>query len=117
MPARVLIVEDNPVARGFLMRVVKDSFTDELQFTEASDLVTARAALRTQADAGDFRLILSALEIDDGRGFELLPELHRLPAVKVATTLHSDHEHLFPAMQCGADGYLLKEDRFESLVE
>ena len=26
-------------------------------------------------------------------------------------------KHLFPALQCGADGYLLKEDRFEVLVE
>ena len=33
------------------------------------------------------------------------------------TTLYSDDDHLFPALQCGADGYLLKEDRFEVLVE
>ncbi|HEY1181951.1 MAG TPA: response regulator transcription factor, partial [Rhodocyclaceae bacterium] len=32
-------------------------------------------------------------------------------------TLYSDDDHLFPALQCGADGYLLKEDRFEVLVE
>ena len=30
---------------------------------------------------------------------------------------YSDDDHLFPALQCGADGYLLKEDRFEVLVE
>jgi len=117
MVARVLIVEDNPVARSFLMRVVRDSFIEDIRFAEASDLQTARAALATQGIEGDFRLILSALEIDDGRGLELLPELHRLAALTVATTLHSDHDHLFPALQCGADGYLLKEDRFEILVE
>ena len=117
MVARVLIIEDNPVARAFLLRVVRESFTDEIACSEASDLVTARKALETQEEAGAFRLILTALELDDGRGFELLPEMHRMPAIKVATTLHSDHEHLFPALQCGADGYLLKEDRFEVLVE
>jgi DNA-binding NarL/FixJ family response regulator len=36
---------------------------------------------------------------------------------KIVTTLYSDDDHLFPALQCGADGYLLKEDRFEVLVE
>ena len=117
MVTRVLIVEDNPVARAFLIRVVRESFTDEIAFTEASDLLTARAALGAPDQAGPFRLILTALELDDGRGCELLPEMHRLPSIKVATTLHSDHEHLFPALQCGADGYLLKEDRFEVLVE
>jgi DNA-binding NarL/FixJ family response regulator len=48
---------------------------------------------------------------------ELLSELAQYPATKIVTTLYSDDDHLFPALQCGADGYLLKEDRFEVLVE
>ena len=48
---------------------------------------------------------------------ELLAELGHYPATKIVTTLYSDDDHLFPALQCGADGYLLKEDRFEVLVE
>ena len=48
---------------------------------------------------------------------ELLAELAQYPATKIVTTLYSDDDHLFPALQCGADGYLLKEDRFEVLVE
>ena len=48
---------------------------------------------------------------------ELLGELVKYPATKIVTTLYSDDDHLFPALQCGADGYLLKEDRFEVLVE
>jgi len=48
---------------------------------------------------------------------ELLKELAGYPATRIVTTLYSDDEHLFPALQCGADGYLLKEDRFEVLVE
>ena len=53
----------------------------------------------------------------DGNGLELLAELAQYPATKIVTTLYSDDDHLFPALQCGADGYLLKEDRFEVLVE
>jgi two-component system nitrate/nitrite response regulator NarL len=57
------------------------------------------------------------LELPDGNGMELLAELAQYPATKIVTTLYSDDDHLFPALQCGADGYLLKEDRFEVLVE
>ena len=121
MAVKVLIVEDNPVARSFLTRVVKESFSDALTITEAGDLETARrqiGPLREGVQAVDpFKLILVDLELPDGNGMELLAELGQYPATKIVTTLYSDDDHLFPALQCGADGYLLKEDRFEVLVE
>jgi len=121
MPVKVLIVEDNPVARSFLTRVVRESFSDVLMMTEAGDLETARRQIGPIVDgmpAGDpFKLVLVDLELPDGNGMELLTELVRYPATKIVTTLYSDDDHLFPALQCGADGYLLKEDRFEVLVE
>ena len=42
MTVKVLILEDNPVARGFLGRVVRESFSDDIVITEAGDLDTAR---------------------------------------------------------------------------
>jgi len=121
MAVKVLIVEDNPVARSFLTRVVKESFSDALTITEAGDLETARrqiGPLREGIQSSDpFKLILVDLELPDGNGMELLAELGQYPATKIVTTLYSDDDHLFPALQCGADGYLLKEDRFEVLVE
>ena len=125
MPVKVLIVEDNPVARSFLGRVVRESFSDALDISEAGDLESARRLLGPLEQAADasapdaVKLILVDLELPDGNGMELLAELglHRYPATKIVTTLYSDDDHLFPALQCGADGYLLKEDRFEVLVE
>jgi len=117
---KVLIVEDNPVARSFLCRVVRESFSDSIVITEAGDLETARRQIGSVVDASAvdaFKLILVDLELPDGNGMELLAELVRYPATKIVTTLYSDDDHLFPALQCGADGYLLKEDRFEVLVE
>jgi len=119
MGVKVLILEDNPVARSFLCRVVRESFSDAQHIAEAGDLETARRLIaESPAEGGDpYRLALVDLELPDGNGMELLTALARYPATKVVTTLYSDDEHLFPALQCGADGYLLKEDRFEVLVE
>jgi DNA-binding NarL/FixJ family response regulator len=123
MPVKVLIVEDNPVARTFLCRVVRESFSDELQITEVGDLQGARRAVGWNAShqaplpSAPFKLLLLDLELPDGNGMELLAELVGYPATRIVTTLYSDDDHLFPALQCGADGYLLKEDRFEVLVE
>ena len=123
MTIKVLIVEDNPVARGFLARVVRESFSDTLAISEAGDLESARRQVELAGGrdglhgADPFRLVLVDLELPDGSGLDLLSALARYPATRIVTTLYSDDEHLFPALQCGADGYLLKEDRFEVLVE
>ncbi len=123
MAVKVLILEDNPVARSFLCRVVRESFSDQILITEAGDLESARRHIALTGGAqglhgvDPFKLILVDLELPDGNGMELLAELSQYPATKIVTTLYSDDDHLFPALQCGADGYLLKEDRFEVLVE
>jgi DNA-binding NarL/FixJ family response regulator len=123
MTVKVLILEDNPVARSFLCRVVRESFSDANHITEAGDLETARKHIALAGGptglhgTDPYKLMLVDLELPDGNGIELLAELSQYPATKVVTTLYSDDEHLFPALQCGADGYLLKEDRFEVLVE
>jgi two-component system, NarL family, nitrate/nitrite response regulator NarL len=123
MAVKVLILEDNPVARSFLCRVVRESFSDQILITEAGDLESARRHVALTGGAqglhgtDPFKLVLVDLELPDGNGLELLAELTQYPATKIVTTLYSDDDHLFPALQCGADGYLLKEDRFEVLVE
>lgn len=123
MAVKVLIVEDNPVARSFLCRVVRESFSDPIAIVEAADLESARRQVDLTGGsdglhgADPFKLILVDLELPDGNGMELLSALTQYPATKIVTTLYSDDDHLFPALQCGADGYLLKEDRFEVLVE
>jgi DNA-binding NarL/FixJ family response regulator len=123
MAVKVLVLEDNAIARAFLCRVVRESFSDTIIITEAGDLDTARRHIALTGGAlgphgtDPFKLILIDLELPDGNGLELLAELTHYPATKIVTTLYADDEHLFPALQCGADGYLLKEDRFEVLVE
>lgn len=116
MAVKVLILEGNPVARSFLCRVVGESFSSDMAITEAPTLESARRHLAGAQD-DPFRLVLVDLELADGDGLALLSELATAPACCIATTLYADDEHLYPALQRGADGYLLKEDRFELLVE
>ena len=85
MAVKVLILEDNPVARSFLCRVVRESFSDAIMITEAGDLETARRHISlTGGSQGlhgvdPFKLILVDLELPDGNGMELLAELVALP--------------------------------------
>src|SRR3954467_10616529 len=89
MAIKVLIVEDNPVARSFLCRVVRESFSDVIVITEAGDLETARRqigpidATGTQPPLDPYKLVLVDLELPDGNGMELLAELARYPATKI----------------------------------
>lgn len=123
MAIKVLVLEGNPVARGFLCRVVRESFSDGLEISEAADVDSARRQIEPgSGESGNdaaqpFRLILIDLELLEDNGLEFLAELSKYPAKKIVTTLYADDDHLFPALQRGADGYLLKEDRFEVLVE
>ena len=56
MTVKVLIIEDNPVARSFLCRVVRESFSDAMEITEVGDLENARRQVAkfggTGADSG-----------------------------------------------------------------
>ena len=123
MTVKVLILEDNPVARGFLCKVVHESLSDVSEITEVANLESARRELgyaagnRAPVGPEPYQLILVDLELPDGSGLEMLRELSAYPATRIVTTLYADDEHLYPALQMGAHGYLLKEDRFEILVE
>ena len=52
MTVKVLILEDNPVARAFLCRVVRDSFSDVIAITEAGDLEGARKQIALAGGGG-----------------------------------------------------------------
>ena len=58
MSIKVLIVEDNPVARSFLCRVVRESFSDTIVITEAGDLEAARRHIASAGPADHFKLLL-----------------------------------------------------------
>ena len=108
-----LIVEDLPEIRDWLAEVARAAFP-EVEVTTAArvDQALARVAERP------FDLALIDLGLPDGSGIDVVGALrhHQPRAVPVVVTIYDDDDHLFPALQAGAFGYLLKEQPQETLI-
>jgi DNA-binding NarL/FixJ family response regulator len=65
-----------------------------------------------------FDLALIDLDLPDGSGVDVVGALHhhQPQALPVVVTIYDDDAHLFPALQAGAFGYLLKDQPTEVLV-
>lgn len=110
----ILLLEDIPEIRAWLKALVKQVFANA-QITECSRVQDALSLVSGQR----FTLALLDLGLPDGSGVEVIAALReKQPEVQsVIVTIHDDDEHLFPALQAGAFGYLLKEQSRELLVE
>ena len=108
-----LIVEDLPEVRTWLGDVARTAFPD-LQVTTAA----RRDEALTCVQRGRFDLALIDLGLPDGSGTDVVGALRRYQptALPVVVTIYDDDDHLFPALQAGAFGYLLKEQPEETLV-
>lgn len=86
----------------------------ELEIRTVSHVQEALRELRSHA----FDLALVDLGLPDGSGHDVLAALRELQpqSISVVVTIHEDDEHLFPALQAGAFGYLLKEQPQDLLV-
>ena len=110
----ILLLEDLPEIRAWLKVLIHQVFPD----AQISESARVHDALEL-VSAVKFDLALIDLGLPDGSGVDVVAALRESQpeAQSVVVTIHDDDDHLFPALQCGADGYLLKEDRFEVLVE
>lgn len=102
----VLIVDDLEDARSLLRVIARESFPG-CELREATGVQDARAAVAAEA----FDLALVDLSLADGSGTEVLQylKLAQPKCVAVVATIHDADQHLFSALQAGADGYLLKD--------
>lgn len=112
---QALIVEDLPDVRAWLGQTAGAAFPG-LQLRTAGRLDDAVALAR---GADRFDLALIDLGLPDGSGVDLLRALRAAQpwTVAVVVTIYDDDAHLFPALQAGAFGYLLKEQPQDALVE
>jgi len=107
LPAPVLVVEDDPLMRQRLSRVLSEIGYAAEAVTFSGSLAEARAFLSSQPVA----MVLVDLGLPDGNGIELIRELRGLdPALWVLViSAWSTEEAILGALRAGATGYVLKE--------
>lgn len=112
-PQLALIVEDVPEARDLLRDVVAKAFPGSA-VQEAADVASAIQMLGFVKP----ELALVDMSLPDGSGLQVIEALGaRHPdCVIVVATIFDDDAHLFPALQAGAQGYLLKSEPVEKLI-
>lgn len=108
-----LVVEDIPATRLWLCEALASAFPG-IAIESAGSLAAALALIERQG----FEVALIDLDLPDGSGLEAIGALRRRsPATAaVVTTIFDDDAHVFPAMQAGAQGYLLKEQPRERFI-
>jgi DNA-binding NarL/FixJ family response regulator len=110
----ILLLEDLPEIRTWLKALVTQVFPNA-QIVECARVHDALA----QVSAQKFDLALIDLGLPDGSGVDVVTALReaQAEALSVIVTIHDDDEHLFPALQAGAYGYILKEQSRELITE
>ncbi len=110
----ILLLEDLPEIRVWLRKLVLQVFpmakiAESSRVQDALDL----------ASAVKFDLALIDLGLPDGSGVTVVSKLRdaQPEAQSVVVTIHDDDEHLCPALQAGAFGYILKEQPRELITE
>lgn len=108
-----LVLEDLPDIRLWLCDTLAQAFP-LARISSASRVDEALYAMQSQS----FDLALIDLGLPDGAGLEVIRRLRDMQpqAISVVVTIFDDDAHLFPALQAGAFGYLLKEQPQEVLV-
>lgn len=111
---QILLLEDLPEIRAWLRTLVLQVFPGS-SVTEAARVHDALQHVSAQK----FDLALIDLGLPDGSGVKVVQALreHHPETQSVIVTIHDDDDHLFPALQAGAYGYLLKEQPREQLIE
>jgi len=110
---RVIVVDDHSVVREGLKRIINDAPGMEVG-AEAGDAAEALDQLR----AGSFDAVVLDLDLPGRGGLELLGDIKReYPELPVLIlSFHAETAYAVPALQAGADGYLMKDSGAGELV-
>src|SRR3954470_8274394 len=111
---KILLLEDLPEIRAWLKALALQVFP-QAQVFEAARVHDALALVTAER----FEVALVDLGLPDGSGVDVVAAIREAhpQAQSVVVTIHDDDDHLFPALQAGAFGYLLKEQAPELIAE
>ncbi len=102
----VLIVEDSPVMRAYLKRILSS------EGYEVEEAASGQEALSKLNGSANYRVVLLDIGLPDMDGLELLPSLSKLKVdvgTKVCVTSgRRDRSSVISAIKAGSDDYLVK---------
>lgn len=112
---KVLVVEDHQEHLQFLSEALKKTAAD-VEVVSAKTIKEAKAKILE--DKG-IELYVLDLELPDGIGAELIPNIREAnPEAKIMVyTVFDEDEAFFKAMRMGIDGYVLKTEVQQGLVD
>lgn len=110
---KVLIVDDHPLLRDGLAKVIDQQF-DLVVCGEAAD---ARSGLAAVAKCRPDVAIVD-LSLDEGSGLDLIKDLHARDSKLPILVLSMHHENLYAerAVRAGAQGYVMKREPVATVI-
>ena len=112
-PLRVLLVEDDPIIRRAMRRLLAIDF-DDLELTEAGTVAEALA----RVDEEPFDLVLLDLGLPDGSGLDAIAPMRvRQPGLPIlVVSSQPESQYAEPCRRAGAVDFLAKDQVPESLA-
>lgn len=111
---RVLVVDDHPVVRHGLRRILTETFDRPVTVGEAADALEALDAVERQP----WDVVVLDIAMPNGGGLEVLREIRRLsPRTPVLVlSVQPEDPYAVRVLRSGAAGFLSKESAPEELV-
>ena len=109
-----LILDDIKEIREWFNSILTNIFPG-ISIVQVGTIEQARLAIQNSK----FDLAIIDLSLPDGSGIEIIQAISASSpsTYTVVATIYDDDNHLFPALQAGASGYLLKEQSKEQITE
>jgi len=109
----VLILEDHSDTREWLIDIINQAFIE----TSISQAASNAQAEKLIAD-NNFDLALIDLNLPDGNGVDIIRLINKKSPQTycVVATIFDDDDYLFPALEAGAQGYVLKEQTSNEFI-
>lgn len=110
---QALILEDLPEARAWMASLLLHAYP-LMNIQQACSIDQAQQLCKETV----FDLALIDLSLPDGSGRDFILELSQKQpqTLSIVVTIYDDDQHIFPALQAGAKGYLLKDMPAEDFI-
>jgi len=111
---KVAIIEDDPTMRNLLRDAIGNS--EDMLVTDVADNAATASGM---IEAGGYDVLLCDLGLPDGSGIDLIRQeaLTGRDTDILVITMFANQNKVLGAVEAGARGYLLKDERIEDCIE